>query len=711
MVAVSRDNSACVWEKQIGEALPNRINSRSGVTSAEFSPDGKRIVTASRDKTVRVWDAQTGQPLTEPMTHGHLVNTAHFSADGKRIVTASKDKTARVWDAQTGRPLTEALKHSDGVASAEFSPDGKRIVTASVDEARVWDAQTGQPLTEPMIYGHWAAEDGTRLWNGVNSAHFSPDGKRIVTASGFGCRVWDAQTGQPLAEPVTHGHWVTAAHFSPDGKVLVTASQDKTARVWDAQTGQPLTEPLKHGGSLLSAEFSPDGKWIVTASYDDTARVWDAQTGRPLTEPLKHGGSVSSAEFSPDGKWIVTASVEGARVWDAQTGQPLTEPLKHGASAHFDPDGKRIVTALSDGARVWDLAPRQARFADWLFELTEAISGQVLNKQGILEPTRLNRLETINQIRQKLNQETGEDDWVIWERWLLADRATRTISPFCKITVAEYIEDQIKEDTVESLGEAEQLAYENGEPAQLIQQVGQTLERAEERKYQIDSLHSDAVAHARAGRWTNAVADFSKLIELDPTNHYFYHSLAPLLVQSADLEGYQRHCARILARFGGTSDAVIADRMTKDCLILSSSGVDVGAVGQLAERTVTLGSTDEYGYPAHFEGTEGLAEYRQGHFTAAAAWADKAIDKKSSPETAHDLEAYMVLAMSKHQMNQMEEAREALAKGLEIEEKELPDLDSGDLGDDWLDWIIAHALLKEARALIEGSSRKGDETK
>ncbi len=220
---------------------------------------------------------------------------------------------------------------------------------------------------------------------------------------------------------------------------------------------------------------------------------------------------------------------------------------------------------------------------------------------------------------------------------------------------------------------------------------------------------STAIAHARAGQWTNGVADFSKLIELEPTNHYFYHALAPLLVQSTDLEGYRRHCARILARFGGTSDPVIADRMAKDCLILSSTGVDLGAVGQLAETAVSLGSTNDY--LAYFEGTKAFVEYRQGHFTEAAAWARKAIDNKSSPAGTRYLEDYMVLAMTVYQMNQIEEARAALARGLEIEEKELPHVDSGDLGDDWLDWIIAHALLKEARTLIEGSSKTSDPIK
>ena len=40
------------------------------MTSAAFSPDGKRIVTASSDKTARVWDAESGKPIGEPLK-GH----------------------------------------------------------------------------------------------------------------------------------------------------------------------------------------------------------------------------------------------------------------------------------------------------------------------------------------------------------------------------------------------------------------------------------------------------------------------------------------------------------------------------------------------------------------------------------------------------------------------------------------------------------------
>jgi WD40 repeat protein len=113
-----------------------------------------------------------------------------------------------------------------------------------------------------------------------------------------------------------HDETVNTVAFSPDGRRVVTASSDSTARIWDARTGTPVGARLQHQKAVVSAEFSPDGKRVVTASFDNTARVWDAETGSPLGGPLRHSDQVKTASFSPNGQRVLTASWDRtARIW------------------------------------------------------------------------------------------------------------------------------------------------------------------------------------------------------------------------------------------------------------------------------------------------------------------------------------------------------------------------------------------------------------
>ena len=253
--------------------------------------------------------------------------------------------------------LLTLVGHTNRVHSAAFSPDGKRIVSASWDHTiRIWDAQTGKQIGNPLE-GHA---------DGVFSAAFSPDGKRIVSGSyDKTIRIWNAQTGKQIGDPLV-GHTSTAfsATFSPNGKCIVSASADNTIRIWDAQTGKQTGAPLEgHTSYVLSAAFSPDGKRIVSASYDKTIRIWDAQTGKQIGTPLEgHTDGVNSAVFSPDGKHIVSASYDHTiRIWDAQTGKQIGDPLEGHTgcveSVAFSPNGKRIVSASADKTiRIWDVS-------------------------------------------------------------------------------------------------------------------------------------------------------------------------------------------------------------------------------------------------------------------------------------------------------------------------------------------------------------------
>ena len=151
----------------------------------------------------------------------------------------------------------------------------------------------------------------------VHSAAFSPDGSRVVTASGGRARVWEAASAREIA--ILRGDdraTGTSAAFSGDGSHIVTAALDETARIWDATTAKEIAVLRGHDGEVNSAAFSPDGSKIVTASWDKTARIWDAATTQKIAVLRGHGGMVHSAAFSPDGSRVVTASSDGtARIW------------------------------------------------------------------------------------------------------------------------------------------------------------------------------------------------------------------------------------------------------------------------------------------------------------------------------------------------------------------------------------------------------------
>ncbi|HEU4411563.1 MAG TPA: protein kinase [Polyangiaceae bacterium] len=239
-----------------------------------------------------------------------------------------------------------AFAHPDVVYTAAFSPDGRRLVTASNDKTvRVFraDGAAAEPLVS-FAHPDYAA-----------AAAFSPDGRRIATASADkAVRIWPADgAGEPV---VLRGHdgAVFSVAWSPDGARLATGSVDNTVRVWPADgAGEPVV--LRgHDGDIQAVAFSPDGRHLASASEDMTARVWDADGVAEPAVLRGHEGLVYQATFSPDGRRVVTASSDRtARVWAWAGGDPA-EPVVlrgHGGtvySAEFSPDGRRVATASAD---------------------------------------------------------------------------------------------------------------------------------------------------------------------------------------------------------------------------------------------------------------------------------------------------------------------------------------------------------------------------
>jgi WD40 repeat protein len=693
---------------QILDVESNRMNQTlkapAGITSAAWSPDGKILATGCDDGRICLWQVETATLRSIIAGHADIVISAGFTHRGNLLATSSWDYTTRLWDPETGRALVSYAANSFPV---QFGPDDQRLGVSVADKGlcRMGLLEVAHNHEFGRLHSQHAGRE-------ASIPGFNADG-RVLVAGAAGCeRFWDVLSGKEIAAFVPEG-WCDTAIFHPDGRRLITTERDAGIFVRALQrvpAGYRLSQPrrLYHapdpreaalsldgrhlavvtdhaGGQAMIFDLddpaatvvlgphplidfiaiTPDAHWVATgATWNSEVRVWDALSGKLVkTLALK---APSRVAFSPDGHWLATTGLE-YQLWEVGSWQRSGAPVPaHPASNYrflaFSPDS-RVMALVKDGRAIQLLDPStgqplatlEAPDASFIFALCFTPDGSLL---AALEGDQQVQLWDLRLIREQLKQMNLDWDLPAY----LPVQGSASAGP-----VTLNIE----------------LAA-----GQLVKEVD---------------------FFARRGQWREAAAEAAKAIELQPDDHSLYHSLAPLLVAGRDLDSYRQLCQSITRRFRGAKDPFIGDRMAKDCLILPSSGADLAAVSELADTAVTLGESNRF--LPYFEFSKGLAEYRLGHFANALAWTRKTIDiGEHRNGHAWDnylyVEAYAVSAMAQFQMKQTDEAHVALAKGGHAESN-LPALDSGELGDIWRDCIIAHTLMGEAKALIEGDSKPG----
>merc|ERR1719409_1457895 len=126
----------------------------------------------------------------------------------------SCDSTARVFYTSTGeccRILDGHSKASSPWTGATFSMDGRRLLTAQKDGTLVmWRVCDGKRLLSLPVRG-----------NVIWSVEFSPDGSRVLVASGSETLyLFDSETGECTSSLSGHEDWVRAACFSSNGQLV-----------------------------------------------------------------------------------------------------------------------------------------------------------------------------------------------------------------------------------------------------------------------------------------------------------------------------------------------------------------------------------------------------------------------------------------------------------------------------------------------------------
>ncbi len=480
------------------------------------------------------------------------------------------------------------------------------------------------------------------------------DGVPVPKVIDFG--IAKATTGQQLTDKTLFTAFEqfigTPAYMSPEQAVMTSLDIDTRSDIYSL--GVLLYE-------LLTGKTPFDSKELLEAGLNAMRRtIQEQEPERPSTK--------------------LSTMVEGELTITAKRHQ--TEPPKLISSVRGDLDWIVMKCLEKDRARRYETANGLARDLQRHLNHEPVAARPPSNVYRFQKAVRRNKVAfaAVGAVTFSLLIGLG-----LSTSLYLRERAAKRLQEHLR-EVAQANEKQAwaaRLDVVRLLGKSERIVYQLLDP-------GSQVESADVLRVRGDFL-------ASRGRWTEAGTNLTRALELDADNYATSHCLAALLVYT-DLDAYRAHCKKSAERFGNTTDPVCAERIAKDCLILSSSGVDRAIAAKMAETSIRAGSN--HPWISWFRLVKGLSEYRQGRLASAAEWAQTALsDEGDCPQ--RDVEAYAVLAMALHQLEKPQAASAALVKALEIAKTKLPQLDSGKLGGLWTDVIFANLLLREAKELMQ----------
>jgi WD40 repeat protein/serine/threonine protein kinase len=348
-------NATRLWKAQLSSEPKTLEAGRGSVDGLEFSPDGRRIVTAGAEFPAQIWDAETGEPVARLETVPLRVVATAFSPDGGRLVTAYHNESAGVWDVSTQRLLGSIQSDAGRLSQVAFSPDGRYIVAATRFKAlSAWDARTCRRLATLPAPKRPLAD--------LDTVVFSPDGSRVLVWQDLNAdtQAWLSEASRFLAR-----FGCSLGTLFPNGAMrgdtlpfeVILGTFGRPAEVREPATGK-LLFLLQDVRGWQRAVFSPDGSRLLTASRNGQAGVWDGRSGRLLASLDARLGPVSDAEFSPDNRLLVLGGLgRPTEVWDTAGTTPLwtTGSRSWGAkTVRFSPDGTRIAALEGGRVRLWD---------------------------------------------------------------------------------------------------------------------------------------------------------------------------------------------------------------------------------------------------------------------------------------------------------------------------------------------------------------------
>ena len=136
---------------------------RGFALSGALSPDGRTFAAGDADGSVHFLDLRTGRQRTALGRHTASVDRAQFTADGRFLITSGEDAAAIVWNVKTATVADTFEGHAGRVAGLAVDRSGQTLYTAAADGTVItWDLAGRRRLGRPVLLTRAGAG---RVWN------------------------------------------------------------------------------------------------------------------------------------------------------------------------------------------------------------------------------------------------------------------------------------------------------------------------------------------------------------------------------------------------------------------------------------------------------------------------------------------------------------------------------------------------------------------
>jgi WD40 repeat protein len=322
-LAAMSEGEAQSWDSETGKPIPwtGKFSRAAWLNSVAFDVGGKTLADSLRSILDNLDFGVAGKPYYDSpngfsgkfgVSRLASPDSTALSGNGKKFAAVPIDGNCplQVWEVDTRKPVTRGEGHIGPIDAQAFSPDGRRIVTASNYDATfcLWDASTAK-LLSTTSFRDASGKMGNSVWGNENLG-FNDHGRGLFVAG----QLWDLGTEKPqrrlpagdFAREVANANW---GRMSSNGKWAANYFSDPASELalgrggvlvfWDVAKHQPL---FRMKGSLVWA-FAHRAPLACVDRYSPDGRhleVWDFAAGKSLIRVAHPAESTRAVVFSPD---------------------------------------------------------------------------------------------------------------------------------------------------------------------------------------------------------------------------------------------------------------------------------------------------------------------------------------------------------------------------------------------------------------------------